>query len=224
MMTSVDARDLRPKTRKVVLVTVMSMTLGLMASGCTMTELMPTSSFSAYTPASGRPVEMAVVAEPRMVEQTGQQIQGLVVQVVLLDSKGTSTAGEGGITFSVYAEENARDEKVEPDHQWKFTKEELAQSVTQSASLGTVHNFWLPLKGNIVKAKKLQLLTLHTTSAGLQLAQWNQVLLKAPPTMKIEHYTEGEKKADQETDEVDAPSEETVPVEEASMPRRTTKK
>ncbi|MBX9653294.1 hypothetical protein K2Y11_06700 [bacterium] len=209
---------------QIVVLAVIVLTLALFCTGCAVTESVLARKMPMTPSTSGRAVEMAVVSEPRVVAQDGQQISGLIVQVVLLDANGMSTEADGGIVFSIYADNTSRDQKLEPDHQWKFNNDEFKQAVTHSDTLGTVHNFWLPLKGKLASAKKLQLLSLHTTGSGMQLSQWNQIQLKSPPTMKIEQYTEGDKTEGDESESESHPAEEVVPVEEASVSRVPLKK
>lgn len=207
-----------------VVLAAVIMAFALFCTGCAVTESVLARKIPLTQSATGRAVEMAVVSEPRVVAQDGQQISGLIVQVVLLDANGMSTEADGGVVFSIYADNTSRDQKLEPDHQWKFNNDEFKQAVTHSDTLGTVHNFWLPLKGKLASAKRLQLLSLHTTGSGMQLSQWNQILLKSPPTMKIEQYTEGDK-TDGDESEIESPAaEEVVPVEEASASRVPLKK
>lgn len=150
--------------------------------GCTTTG--PLSSLAGVKSQAGPAVQLAVIAEPRTVEQNGQKIDGLVVQVILLDQAGRLGPADGGLMFSVYREDGRGSRKVEADHQWKFSAEDVAASQTK-VPLGVLHNFWLPLKGKLAGAKKLELLTAYNTTGGLQLTQWNHVT-SAPKSMSIE--------------------------------------
>ena len=65
---------------------VMGMMLLVLMSGCVTPEVLPNRKPTDIQTEKGQAVEMAVVVEPRIIEQNSQRIQGLIIQVVLLDS------------------------------------------------------------------------------------------------------------------------------------------
>lgn len=132
----------------------------------------------------GSPVQMGVIAEPRAVEQNGQKVDGLVVQVLLLDAGGRPCRADGGISFSVYREDGVAKSKVEADRQWTFSAEDVSRGQAR-IPLGVVHNFWLPLNGRLAGAKKLEMFSAYSAANGVQLTQVNRISMELK-SMKVE--------------------------------------
>lgn len=155
-------------------------------TGCATTEKIT----SLKIAPTGKPVEMAVIAEPRTANQNGQAVLGLVVQVLLLDPAGQPLPADGGLSFSLYVDDALHSETVEADRQWKFSAEQVEKSAV-SIPLGVVHNFWLPLSGPLAGAPRIKMLTAYTSTDASQFTQWNRIHT-APKTMKIEHTSDVE--------------------------------
>jgi hypothetical protein len=118
--------------------------------------------------------QLAVVAEADVAEQDGKEIPGMVVQVFLLDGEGIPCSGEGSLVFSLYAENAETSEKMEPDDRFRFSGEEIRQA-SATTTLGTVHNFWLPRRGKLAGASRVQLVSVYKPNEGEALVQTNFV-------------------------------------------------
>ncbi|MBY0586663.1 hypothetical protein K2X85_05770 [bacterium] len=144
----------------------------IVSTGCVSTGSL-LQKFDEKSPAS--PItDLAVVAEADVAKQEGKDVPGLVVQAILMDEQGRPISGDGSLIFSLYAEDAKVTEKMEPDDRFTFTGEQLRQSAVK-VSLGTVHNFWLPKRGKLVNASRVQLVTVYRPTTGEPLAQSNLV-------------------------------------------------
>jgi hypothetical protein len=129
--------------------------------------------------------ELAVMAECDLAQQDGREIPGLVVQVLLLDESGRPSAADGSMKFSLYRESAGASPRVEPDDQFTFSGEQLRAAAGQS-SLGTVHNFWIPRRGKLLDAPRIQLVSVYRDTSGeVSIAQTNSIPSKRPE-IKIE--------------------------------------
>lgn len=122
----------------------------------------------------GCPTAMAVIAEPKTAQQAGQVINGLVVQVVLTDVEERMVSAEGKIVFSIYRDEMVNASTVEADRQWTFDSDDIAKARAHRP-MGVVHNFWLPLDGDLATASYLKLFSAYRSPTGQAIGQWNKI-------------------------------------------------
>jgi hypothetical protein len=151
-------------------------------AGCSTTETLtravkPTEKRSAIK-------EFAVVAECDVARVEGKDVPGLVVQVILIDETGKPTDADGELSFALYSENVTPSSKMEPDDRFRFADDQL-QAASAVSSLGTVHNFWVPRRGKLAEASRIQLVSVYRTKDGVSLAQSNFIPSKRPE-IKIE--------------------------------------
>ncbi len=157
--------------------------VGLMSMvGCGTTESLTRAMKPTEKPVAVK--EFAVVAECDVAQVDGKGVPGLVVQVILIDETGKPTAGEGELSFALYSEGASPSSKMEPDDRFQFDGEQL-KSATAESSLGTVHNFWIPRRGKLAEASRIQLVSVYRSTDGVSLAQSNFIPSKRPE-IKIE--------------------------------------
>ncbi len=123
--------------------------------------------------------EFAVVAECDVAQAEGKDVPGLVVQVILIDEKGQPTDADGEVSFALYSENLNPSSKMEPDDRFRFADDQLKAAAGVS-SLGTVHNFWIPRRGKLATASRIQLVSVYRSKDGVSLAQSNFIPSKRP--------------------------------------------
>lgn len=181
-----ETQGFRRADRRLMMRSVAFVLSAAVVSGCT---ALPSSLHLVQSsPVPAESVALAVVAAPKVVQQNGASIPGIVAQAVFMDKAGTALSSDASLYFALYANENAAEGQVEPDVEWRFTADQVRQA-TALATIGTVHNFWLPLKGELAEVGQLRLLTVAKQADGRVLTRWNSVSM-TPPDSRIEHTTE----------------------------------